>query len=168
MAAADGEVVEAQAQPADLRAARRPEHAAARHLRGADQQSQPGGQGQGHERCPAPPTAFDPVVLPGSNNPRHDRPCLRHCAARAEPFVWWWIAIAPFALLTAVLLGVDPVSVLRRRRHLGHRLAGDLGLRHHQLCLVDRHRHRRHVHLGAVLSDHGPTGAPRSTASPRR
>ena len=56
-------------------------------------------------------------------------------------------------LLTSVLLGAIALAVLRRRRHLGHRLAGRLGLRDHQLCLVDRDRQRRHVHLGAVLPD---------------
>jgi molybdopterin-containing oxidoreductase family membrane subunit len=49
------------------------------------------------------PHIFDPVVLPGSNNQDlTDHVCgipLRHRA-----FFWWWIAITPFALLTAVLV----------------------------------------------------------------
>ena len=97
--------------------------------------------------------ASDPVVLPGSNNPdMTDQVC--GIALRRRAFAWWWIAHrAVPALLTCVLVGVDPLALLRRRRHLGHRLAGRLGLRHHQLCLVDRDRQRRHVHLGAVLPD---------------
>ena len=43
------------------------------------------------------------------------------------------------AALTVLLLASPSVlAVLRRRRHLGHRLAGRLGLRDHQLRLVDR------------------------------
>lgn len=50
------------------------------------------------------PNAFDPVVLPGSNNPdMTDHIC--GIALRGRAFLWWWIAIAPFALLTAVLVG---------------------------------------------------------------
>ena len=48
---------------------------------------------------------------------------------------------------------LNRLAVLAGRWHLGHRLARDVGLRHHQLCLVDRDRQRRHLHLCAVLSD---------------
>lgn len=49
------------------------------------------------------PHAFDPVVLPGSNNPdMTDHIC--GAALRHRPFLWWWIAIAPCALLTLVLV----------------------------------------------------------------
>jgi Ni/Fe-hydrogenase subunit HybB-like protein len=52
---------------------------------------------------PAPST-FDPVVLPGSNNPdMTDHVC--GLALRRRAFFWWWVAIAPFGLLTAVLAG---------------------------------------------------------------
>jgi Ni/Fe-hydrogenase subunit HybB-like protein len=47
---------------------------------------------------------FDPVVLPGSNNPdMTDHVC--GIALRQRAFLWWWIAIIPCALLTAVLFG---------------------------------------------------------------
>jgi Ni/Fe-hydrogenase subunit HybB-like protein len=36
-------------------------------------------------------------------------------------------------------------------RHLGHQHPSGLGLRHHQLRLVDRHRPRRHADLGDLL-----------------
>ena len=39
-------------------------------------------------------------------------------------------------------------AALQGRRHLGHQRPGRLGLRHHQLRLVDRHRPRRHADLG--------------------
>ncbi|MGA9012986.1 MAG: NrfD/PsrC family molybdoenzyme membrane anchor subunit, partial [Acetobacteraceae bacterium] len=49
------------------------------------------------------PSAFDPVVLPGSNNrDMTDHVC--GLATRSRPFLWWWIAIAPCAALTGVLL----------------------------------------------------------------
>jgi molybdopterin-containing oxidoreductase family membrane subunit len=50
------------------------------------------------------PRASDPVVLPGSNNPdMTDHVC--GIALRRRAFTWWWIAIAPFAVLSLVLLG---------------------------------------------------------------
>src|SRR6202047_603866 len=49
----------------------------------------------------------------------------------------------------------NPLAVLRGRRHLGHRLAGGLGVCDHQLCLVDRDRVGGNVHLRAFLSDRG-------------
>jgi Ni/Fe-hydrogenase subunit HybB-like protein len=49
-------------------------------------------------------SAFDPVVLPGSNNPAMtDHVC--GLALRRRAFFWWWVAITPFGLLTAVLVG---------------------------------------------------------------
>jgi molybdopterin-containing oxidoreductase family membrane subunit len=53
------------------------------------------------------PRLFDPVVLPGSNNvDMTDHVC--GIALRRRAFRWWWIAIAPFALLTLILV----VSIL--------------------------------------------------------
>ena len=48
------------------------------------------------------------------------------------------------------------LPVPARRRHLGHRHPGGLGLRHHQLRVVDRYRPRGHADLGhsaAVQAD---------------
>ena len=42
----------------------------------------------------------------------------------------------------------DRLPVRDRHRHLGQQRAGGLGVRHHQLRLVDRHRPRRHADLG--------------------
>ena len=47
---------------------------------------------------------------------------------------------------SAARLGRLPVP--QGRRHLGQQRSGRLGVRHHQLRLVDRHRPRRHAHLG--------------------
>jgi len=53
------------------------------------------------------PQPLDPVVMPGSNNSdMTDHVC--GIALRHRAFFWWWIAIVPFAILTAVLC----VSVL--------------------------------------------------------
>jgi len=49
------------------------------------------------------PHAFDPVVLPGSNNQDlTDQVCAIPLRRRA--FFWWWVAITPFAVLTGVLI----------------------------------------------------------------
>ena len=50
------------------------------------------------------PHAFDPVVLPGSNN-RDMTDHVVGLASRQRAFLWWWIAITPCAALTAVLFG---------------------------------------------------------------
>ncbi len=48
------------------------------------------------------------------------------------------------------------LPVAARRRHLGHRNSGGVGLRHHQLCVVDRYWPRGHADFGhsfAVQAD---------------
>ena len=45
-----------------------------------------------------------------------------------------------------------PLAILRGHRHLGRGLAGGLGVRDHQLRMVDRDSVGRYVHLRAVLS----------------
>ena len=47
-----------------------------------------------------------------------------------------------------LLLVVARLPGRQGHRHLGHQHPGRLGLRHHQLRLVDRHRPRRHADLG--------------------
>ena len=58
--------------------------------------------------------------------------------------------------LAGLVIGMTPVGaadgrghlpVSDWRRHLGHRGPGSVGLRHHQLRLVDRYRPRRHPDL---------------------
>jgi Ni/Fe-hydrogenase subunit HybB-like protein len=48
--------------------------------------------------------AIESVVLSGSNNPDMTDH-VTSLASRDKAFVWWWIAIAPAAALTAVLVG---------------------------------------------------------------
>lgn len=48
--------------------------------------------------------AVEPVTLPGSNNPDMTDH-VSAIALRSKPFLWWWIAITPPALLTSILLG---------------------------------------------------------------
>ncbi len=47
-----------------------------------------------------------------------------------------------------VALRVADVPRHTRRRNLGQQPAGRVGVRHHELCLVDRYRSRRHADLG--------------------
>jgi Ni/Fe-hydrogenase subunit HybB-like protein len=48
--------------------------------------------------------AIEPVVLPGSNNPDMTDH-VSAIALRKKPFLWWWIAVTPAAVLTSVLIG---------------------------------------------------------------
>ena len=63
---------------------------------------------------------------------------------------------------------VGRLPVPQGHRHLGQQHSGRLGVRHHQLRLVDRHRPRRHADLGDSAAPASRTGARRSTASPKR
>jgi Ni/Fe-hydrogenase subunit HybB-like protein len=52
----------------------------------------------------APPRAGDPVVLPGPTiGSMTDHMCA--IALRKHAFLWWWVAMVPVALATAVLFG---------------------------------------------------------------
>ena len=51
-------------------------------------------------------------------------------------------------MLTGLLLVSLTYLVFEGHRHLGQQRPGRLGVRHHQLRLVDRHRPRRHADLG--------------------
>lgn len=52
----------------------------------------------------APPRAGDPVVLPGPTiGSMTDQICA--IALRKHAFLWWWVAMVPVALATAVLFG---------------------------------------------------------------
>ena len=53
---------------------------------------------------PPVPRAFDPVVLPGADN-LNMTDHVSGIALRGRAFLWWWVAIAPFGLLTAILFG---------------------------------------------------------------
>ena len=49
--------------------------------------------------------------------------------------------------------GMPRVSRLDRRRGLGEQPSGRLGVGHHELCVLDRHRARGHADLGDPFSD---------------
>jgi Ni/Fe-hydrogenase subunit HybB-like protein len=54
-------------------------------------------------RDPRPPLLTDPVVLPGATNESvTDHICA--IALRERPYLWWWIAFIPAALLSGVLV----------------------------------------------------------------
>ena len=60
------------------------------------------------------------------------------------------------------------LALLHGRRHLGHQRPGGLGLRDHQLRVVDRHRPRRHADLRHPAAAAPEVADERSTASPKR
>ncbi len=66
-------------------------------------------------------------------------PSRRRCGGAA------WRCRARRSLLG---IGRDRVSDCDRHRHLGPEQDGRVGVRHHELRLLDRHRPRRHAHLG--------------------
>ncbi len=100
----------------------------------------------------ARPRNDDPVVLPGLTlGAVTDRICRARAARARLPVV-----VDRAASVRVPDSGADRlchVAVLGRDRHLGRGLAGDVGLRHPRIRLVDRHRLGRHVHLRAVLPD---------------
>ena len=74
---------------------------------------------------------------------------------------WCWSALITGAgcsglgigfVLTMILFVGDLLPAFQGRRHLGHRRAGDVGLRDRQLRLVDRDRPRGNVDLGDPLA----------------
>ena len=63
--------------------------------------------------------AIEPVVAPGQTAATMtDRICA--IALRERAFLWWWLMLAPSAALLATGIASVALSVLRRRRHLGH------------------------------------------------
>ena len=61
----------------------------------------------------------------------------------------WFIVVSIGLMLMGGMLGLAiDLAADQGHRHLGRQPAGRLGLRDHQLRLVDRHRPRRHADLG--------------------
>ena len=67
--------------------------------------------------------------------------------------LWWWIGFGFSLSLLLLFVVALALAVLPGRRGLGHHLAGRLGVRDRQLCLVGRHGERRDHHFRAVLFD---------------
>ena len=90
-----------------------------------------------------------PVIEPGHTvrlghrQDQRDRP--RRGRRRSAGSSASAIALRAAACCCSIAIGLP---ALRGHRHLGHQHPGRLGLRHHQLRLVDRHRPRRHADLG--------------------
>ena len=86
---------------------------------------------------------------------------------RASGCCGGWRSCRPSAFL---LLGVAAVSyqIATGIGTWGLNRTRRLGLRHHQLRLLDRHRPCRHADLRDPVSVSAAAGGPRSTARPRR
>ena len=80
----------------------------------------------------------------------------------------WWLVLGVALLALGGLGHRRALALLGGDRRLGHQRPGRLGLGHHELRLLDRHRPRRHADLGDPASSSARSGAPRSTAPPRR
>ncbi len=105
--------------------------------------------------------------------PPHPRTAHRRGALRRAPVGSSWTprgqaaggsrSPSRSALGTVVLVLAITYTVAQRHRRVGQQHPGGLGLRDHQLRVVDRHRPRGHVHLGhpaparaAVAHEHQP------------
>ena len=66
---------------------------------------------------------------------------------KRTPIGWFFGFAIAFALLMLLNVTIGKL-LLTGHRHLGQQRPGRLGVRHHQLRLVDRHRPRRHADLG--------------------
>ena len=69
-------------------------------------------------------------------------------AARCTVFPWYILMAIGFLLLQVLGTGVTYSDLSWERGYLGHQPAGRLGVRHHQLRLVDRYRPCRNPDLG--------------------
>ena len=91
----------------------------------------------------------EPLVTGGKKWADVDRDICMH--AEQFPTKRWWIA---FSIALAFLGAAGPRAdhaLLCRHGHRGREPAGRLGLVHHQLRVLDRHRPRRHADLGGAL-----------------
>ena len=151
---------------AALRAAGRPEHESADDLPGGIAESQPGTRGVASMATRARRRPAD--------EPQADARRRRPAELRARPAttsrsvtekISDLVLTRPTGLGLAGLLRLQPrrwcscssVAVayllVDGRRHLGHPDPDRLGLRHHRLRVVDRHRPRRHADLGLPAAD---------------
>ena len=90
-----------------------------------------------------------PLILGG-----HDFHSITEAVAapvERRPSLGWWIALGCSASLLGLLVLLHRLAVLAGDRHLGPQRSRRLGVRHHQLRLLDRHRPRRHADLGHPL-----------------
>ena len=94
----------------------------------------------------------------GRTSPRSRTPVCR-VAERPPPPLGWSIAFTFAIGMDHLLFHLDRLSCRHGHRRLGQQHPGGLGLRHHELRLLDRHRARRHadfrhpVSLPAELAD---------------
>ena len=97
------------------------------------------------------PHSDDPVIHPNVTiASMTDR--VAALVMRERGFLWWYLALIPTSLATLWLLVSLGYLFVYGVGVWGSQLAGDVGLCHPQLRLVDRHRLGRYDHLRAVLS----------------
>ena len=172
--------LEVEGAAAQLRAARGTQHAAADDVSGRAEQS------ESRARVVAP-GSMRTLPRPRSTDESETRN-LRHAAAhrtratrsarsptrsaassstRPQPLAWFVVVSIGFLHHGDARRG-GHLAAAQGHRHLGRQHPGRLGLRDHQLRLVDRHRPRRHADLGHPAAAASRAGARRSTASPKR
>ena len=88
-----------------------------------------------------------PVIAPGHSYRSITEKLTDMVLTTHTPLAWFGVIFVGFSLLM-VPDGVPRLPARQGHRHLGQQRPGRLGVRHHQLRLVDRHRPRRHADFG--------------------
>ena len=94
-----------------------------------------------------PATGEYRVIAPGQTFKSVTEKIARIVLTPHTPLGWFALFSVAGAVATVLLVAVTWLF-LKGVGHLGHHAAGGLGLRDYQLCVVDRHRPRRHADLG--------------------
>ncbi len=97
-------------------------------------------------RVDPPATVDHPIIGPGHTFASVTDKIASLVLSKKTPLGWFVGFGISFALLNVFLVAVT-LPAREGHRDLGHQRPRRLGLRDHQLRLVDRHRPRRHAHL---------------------
>jgi ferredoxin len=161
---------------AQLFAARRAEHAAAHDLSGRHPEREPGARdmtpaGDGLVPIEDPNravvgTGVPPIMAPGYTFGSVTDKISAIVLARKTPMGWWLGFGGVHADAPAVRVPV--LSGCHGHRHLGQQRADRMGVRHHELRLVDRDRPRGNDSSPRSSCCSNSRGEPPSTGSPRR
>ena len=149
----------AEGRSAQLRPARGARHAAAHHLSRDRPEPEPRARARAPPRPRSTPDGVveptrsgrppvDPPVIAPGHTPGHGHRQDQLGGLRQDAALVLRRRCSSPCGGALMLLGSLDQAGLHRHRHLGQQPAGRLGLRHHQLRLVDRHRPRRHADLG--------------------
>jgi hypothetical protein len=108
-----------------------------------------------------------PVIAPGHSFSTVTDKISAIVLTRSTGLGWWFGFGIAFLLVNVLLISLTYL-IAEGTGIWGVNVPVGWGLRDHQLRLVDRHRPRRHAHLGDSACSSSSRGARRSTGSPKR